>query len=58
MPSRMTNAFVRMASIASIRVGTMEASTSTTVADLAGVVITATRIHTQREHADYLLGLG
>ncbi|MFF7192033.1 hypothetical protein ACFZAR_44580 [Streptomyces sp. NPDC008222] len=27
-----------------------------TVADLAGVVVTADALHTQREHAAYLLG--
>ncbi|MFF3787497.1 ISAs1 family transposase [Streptomyces sp. NPDC001933] len=29
-----------------------------TVADLAGVVVTSDAMHTQREHADYLLGRG
>ena len=29
-----------------------------TVADLAGMVVTSDAMHTQREHADYLLGRG
>ncbi|MFD5475474.1 ISAs1 family transposase, partial [Streptomyces sp. NPDC127105] len=29
-----------------------------TVADLAGTVVTSDALHTQREHADYLLGRG